>query len=246
MKVIFWIGIIGLLLFEIANVYFIMPMPGSQKMNSIDIAYFLYTWRWIFRCLSGIMIVAGLFKSKWKQKWSLIFPVGILSAITGKLKGYQLPGVFSTQTSLGEWLRLFPYSFVMQPDSSFITSYNTTTKYESGKSKSKLTGTDSLSWKDKSWVIGIKVNKEKKAYDWNRLKREHIIHDEINNIPVLIILAPDSKSFFAFERPYASSQFYLSNNTMISKCTIRYNGILHQLNCIFGLLKSNSNKYYYA
>jgi hypothetical protein len=47
MKKLFWFGLIGLLLFEIANVYFIMPMPGSQQMNSIDLAYFLYKWRWI-------------------------------------------------------------------------------------------------------------------------------------------------------------------------------------------------------
>ncbi len=49
MKKLFWIGLIGLLLFEIANVYFIMPMPGSQQMNSIDLAYFLYKWRWAFQ-----------------------------------------------------------------------------------------------------------------------------------------------------------------------------------------------------
>ena len=58
----------------------------------------------------------------------------------------------------------------MQADPAFIDSYDTTMKYESGKSKSTLTGTDSLSWKDKSWVIGVKAGKERKAYDWNKLK----------------------------------------------------------------------------
>ena len=43
MKKFFWLGLIGLLVFEVSNVYFIMPMPGSQEMNSIDVAYFLYT-----------------------------------------------------------------------------------------------------------------------------------------------------------------------------------------------------------
>ena len=41
MKKLFYIGLIGLGLFEILKVYFIMPMPGSQQMESIDIAYFL-------------------------------------------------------------------------------------------------------------------------------------------------------------------------------------------------------------
>ena len=42
MKKIFYIGVLGFGLFEILNVYFIMPMPGSQQMNSIDLAYFLH------------------------------------------------------------------------------------------------------------------------------------------------------------------------------------------------------------
>jgi hypothetical protein len=60
MKKIFYIGILGFILFEIANVYFIMPMPGSQEMNSIDVAYFLYGWRWLFRGLFLGMIILGL------------------------------------------------------------------------------------------------------------------------------------------------------------------------------------------
>ena len=60
MKTLFWLGLLGLFLFEIANVYFIMPMPGSQQMNSIDLAYFLYSWRWAFRAIFLLMLVVGL------------------------------------------------------------------------------------------------------------------------------------------------------------------------------------------
>jgi hypothetical protein len=339
MKKLFWLGLIGLLLFEIANVYFIMPMPGSQKMNSIDAAYFLYKWRWVFRVIFGLMIIIGLFKASWHRrwKWLLILPIGILAAviyianfkmaadamfkqpkqlllvsadknkvdsnrlvigisingeakaypirflgyhhhiqdtvggkalmvtyctvcrtgrvfepivngkketfrlvgmdhfnamledattkswwrqetgeaITGKLKGQQLPEVFSTQTSLAKWLLLNPNSLIMQPDSAFLKSYDTTMKYESGKSKNNLTRTDSLSWKDKSWVIGVKAGKERKAYDWNQLKKERIIHDKINHTPLLIVLANDNKSFFAFENPQENSLFTLSNDTLL-------------------------------
>ena len=338
MKKLFWFGWIGLLLFEVANVYFIMPMPGSQQMNSVDLAYFLYKWRWAFRVLFGLMIIIGLLRTKWhrKWKWALLFPIGLLlaaiymtnfvmaadhmfyqpqkvlmanaadntvdsnrliigvtnngeakaypirflgyhhqvqdtiggkpvivtyctvcrtgrvfepvvngkhekfrlvgmdhfnamfedettkswwrqvngEAITGKLKGHQLPEVFSTQTSLANWLKLNPGSLIMQPDPAFIASYDTTLKYESGKSKSTLTGTDSLSWKDKSWVIGVKLGEEKKAYDWIDLKKQRIIHDKIGDIPVLLVLANDDKSFFAFERP-ANSSFTLNNDTLI-------------------------------
>jgi hypothetical protein len=338
MKKIFFLGLTGLLLFEIANVYFIMPMPGSQKINSIDAAYFLYTWRWLFRILFGLMIIIGLFKSNWTRKWLLLIPIVLVAfivyeanfvmaadhmfyqpkkllmvnaasnkvdsqrlvigvvlngdakaypirylgfhhqvqdtvggkpliityctvcrtgrvfepivkgkyekfrlvgmdhfnamfedattgswwrqvtgkAIAGKLKGEKLPEVLSKQTSLAEWLRLYPNSLVMQTDSSYIASYDTTLKYESGKSKSELTGTDSLSWKDKSWVIGIKAGDKRKAYDWNQLKTKRLIHDTIGNTPILLVLANDDKSFFAFQRPNTNSSFTLSNDTLTS------------------------------
>jgi hypothetical protein len=338
MKKIFWSGFIGLFLFEVANVYFIMPMPGSQQMNSIDLAYFLYKWRWIFRALFGLMIVIGLMRATWhrKWKWALIFPLAILGiaiymtnfvmaadhmfyqprkvlmanatenkvdtarlvigvnyngeakaypirflgyhhqvqdtiggkpiivtyctvcrtgrvyeplvngkheqfrlvgmdhfnamfedvttkswwrqvngeAIAGKLKGQQLPEVYSTQTSLAHWLQLNPGSLIMQVDSSFIASYDTTMKYESGKSRNKLTGTDSLSWKNKSWVVGVKSGKERKAFDWIRLKQERIILDQLNNSPIAVVLGKDDKSFFAFELPSATKPD-LQNDTII-------------------------------
>ena len=78
MKTVFWLGLLGLIFFEIANVYFIMPMPGSQQMNSIDLAYFLYRWRWLFRGLFLAMIIIGLFRSQWKRKWLLMLPAIIL------------------------------------------------------------------------------------------------------------------------------------------------------------------------
>jgi hypothetical protein len=339
MKKLFWFGFSGLLLFEIANVYFIMPMPGSQQMNSIDLAYFLYSWRWAFRILFVLMIVVGLSGSHWKRKWLLIIPIGIIAAviyllnfkmaadhmfyqpkkllmvnaaanevdsgrlvigvtlngeakaypirflgyhhqvqdtiggkpvivtyctvcrtgrvfepivegkyekfrlvgmdhfnamfedettkswwrqvtgeaITGKLKGEQLPQVFSAQTSLAEWLRLNPHSLIMQADSAFIQSYDTTGNYETGKSKTKLTGTDSLSWKDKSWVIGVKAGKERKAYDWNELKSKRLIADNIGQTPILIVLAEDNKSFFAFERPDYINAFFIHRDTLLYK-----------------------------
>jgi hypothetical protein len=146
-------------------------------------------------------------KSWWRQVTG--------EAITGKLKGQQLPQVFSTQTSLAQWLRLNPNSYIMQADSVFIKSFDTTGNFEAGKSKNKLTGTDSLSWKNKSWVIGIKVGTAKKAYDWNELKAKKIIHDEIENTPLLLVLANDNKSFFALERPSKNSMFNLNNDTLV-------------------------------
>jgi hypothetical protein len=337
MKKIFYSGLIGLLLFEAANVYFIMPMPGSQKMNSIDVAYFLYQWRWVFRIFFTVLLLAGLFKTKWKRRWTIAIPIMIVGAaiymtnfvmaadhmfyqpkkilmadaaantvdtnrlvigivnngeakaypirflgyhhqvqdsiggkpvmvtyctvcrtgrvyeplvngvpeqfrlvgmdhfnamfedattqswwrqvtgeaITGKLKGQTLPEFFSTQTSLAAWLHLYPKSLIMQEDPAFKNEYDSTLKYESGKSKSSLTGTDSLSWKNKSWVIGVKAGNAKKAYDWNKLKAERIINDTLGGKNIVVVLADDDKSFFAFERPAANAIFSLQHDTLL-------------------------------
>ena len=55
MRRLFALGVTGLLLTELANVYFIMPMPGSQQMRSIDAAYAVYRWRWELRAIFGVM-----------------------------------------------------------------------------------------------------------------------------------------------------------------------------------------------
>ena len=81
MKKLFYFGILGFILFEIANVYFIMPLPGSQEINSIDLAYFLYAWRWVFRSVFGLMVVLGLrfafSSSKWLSTLSIITLLGV-------------------------------------------------------------------------------------------------------------------------------------------------------------------------
>ncbi len=79
MKKLFYLGVLGLLLFEIANVYFIMPIPGSQDMNSIDLAYFLHTCRWIFRLAFVTMIIAGFKKAFQASKiFSILFLIVLI------------------------------------------------------------------------------------------------------------------------------------------------------------------------
>lgn len=83
MKKLFYIGIVCFILFEIAHVYYIMPMPGgSQEINSIDAAYFLNTWRWVFRCIFGLMVILGL-KSAFSSKkwWSIVSIIALLGIV---------------------------------------------------------------------------------------------------------------------------------------------------------------------
>ncbi len=83
MKKLFYFGLAGLALFEITRVYFIMPMPGSQRMESLDAAYFLHVWRWVFRAVFLLMIVAGCRAAiRVRHKWLPALPVlGVGAAV---------------------------------------------------------------------------------------------------------------------------------------------------------------------
>ena len=328
MKKLFYLGVISLALFEFFNVYFIMLMLGSQRMNSISLAYFLYSYRWLFRISFGLFFLAGAKpafaqKPKWIPAVVLIASVAIIyffnfvmsadhmflqpqhvlfrdkstnqlsdstlvvsienngqvkaypirfilyhhqvqdtiggkpvivtycnvchtgrvyepmvngksekfrlvgmdhfnamfedattkswwrqvngEAIAGLLKGEVLPEIESTQMTVKKLFDLYPHAIVMQGDQASNSRYDTLGKFEKGKSKSSLTRTDSRSWQDKSWVIGIDINGKSKAYDWNQLKKVRIINDQIGQQAIVLFLSKDGQSFTAFERPDAET-----------------------------------------
>lgn len=83
MKRRYYFGLLGLLVFEIANVYFIMPMPGmSQEINSLDVAYFLYNWRWVFRMAFGLLIFSGVKSAFSSTVWlALVASLGTVALV---------------------------------------------------------------------------------------------------------------------------------------------------------------------
>jgi hypothetical protein len=339
MKKLFYLGVIGIILYEIAKVYFIMPMPGSQRMNSIDAAYLLHVWRWEFRIILWALILIGsLSVFKGKRKWipavfvllaigltyatnyemaadtmfyqpdtvlmndsasnkvglerlvigtqingeAKAYPIQYIGyhhqvrdtlggqpimvtyctvcrtgrifeptidrkpesfrlvgmdhfnamfedegtgswwrqangeAIAGPLKGKMLPELPSTQTSLSEWLKLHPNSKIMQPDPVYQAKYDSMSRYESGRGRSELTKTDTTAWRDKSWIVGVQVKGKSKAFDWQRLKRERVVNDRIGEVPVVVVIAPDNQSFFAFQRDADHQEFSIKSDTLIT------------------------------
>jgi hypothetical protein len=80
MKKFFYIGCIGLLIFEVLRCFLIMPFPGSQDMESVSIAYSLHTYRWFFRIVFTLLIIYGFRESfGGRIKWLS----GIVLLITG-------------------------------------------------------------------------------------------------------------------------------------------------------------------
>ena len=146
-------------------------------------------------------------------------------AIAGELKGKTLNELQSVQTTLQEWIKLYPATKIMQLDNNFTAEYDNTYKYEDGQSKSPLTGTDSLSWKNKSWVVGIKSNGNNKVIDWNELKQKHLIQTKVGNTNAFVILAKDDKSFFAYENPLGNDVSLTDDTVLISNKKYKVNGI---------------------
>ncbi|HEX6223187.1 MAG TPA: DUF3179 domain-containing (seleno)protein [Chryseolinea sp.] len=339
MKKLFYIGLLGLGLFEILKVYFIMPMPGSQRMESIDIAYFLHTYRWYLRVLFGVMIILGTVKAFGiKQRWIPLIPllavgyivynfnfkmtadhmflqpdklsfkkrsenilgdsslvIGVAhngeakaypvryiayhhqvrdtvggkpvmvtycnvcrtgrvfepvvngdtenfrlvgmdhfnamfedsstktwwrqatgEAVAGPLKGSVLPEIESVQVSASKFFWMYPFGVMMDPDETSTRYYDSLARFERGKSRGELTRTDSVSWKDKSWVIGIQLGDESKAYDWIELKDKKIVNDKIADVPIIVVISEDGQSFAAFQRPSESDTFSIRNDTLRS------------------------------
>ncbi len=80
----FYGGLAGLALYEILNVYFIMPFPGSQEIDSLNSAYFLHTHRWIFRAFFGILAVAGSAGAlSARRRWIPVVALAVTAGIAG-------------------------------------------------------------------------------------------------------------------------------------------------------------------
>jgi hypothetical protein len=340
MKKLFYFGLLGLAILEILKVYLIMPMPGSQRMDSIDIAYFIHTYRWYFRGIFTLMIIVGGLQAFNVRRWWLpIIPalfvgvivyyfnfemtaekiflepqkklsfrsrtgnilgdtalvIGVINngqakaypvryiayhhqvrdtvggkqvmvtyctvcrtgrvfeplvngvhedfrlvgmdhfnamfedastkswwrqatgeAVAGPLTGSVLPELESIQLSANKFFWLYPFGVIMDADEPSIASYDSLARYERGKSKGDLTKRDTLSWKDKSWVVGVQHGTGTKAYDWNKLVEERIINDNINDTPIVLALSDDEQSFIVFRRPSHSEIFSIQNDTLRS------------------------------
>ena len=340
-RTLFIVGVAALITFELANVWFIMPLPGSQRMRSLDVAYGLYGLRWLVRIACGALIVAGapaLWRGGGRARWGVPAALAVAAAVTyavnfrmaadhmflqpttlalepasrnkvaldrlvvgivigeearayplqfigyhhqvrdtvagahvlvsyctvcrtgrvfipevagrleefrlvgmdqfnamfedrttrswwrqangeavaGALKGAALPEIPSVQVTLAQWLALNPQSLVMQGDPAFADEYAKDYAYERGTSRKRLTGTDTLSWRDKSWVVGVSANGRSKAYDWNRLERERVVNDAVGGTPIVLVLGSDSASYFAFERPDSATRFTLRGDSLVS------------------------------
>jgi Ca2+/Na+ antiporter len=328
-----FLGVLILLGFEIASIYYIMPFPGSQREESIDLAYFLVTHRLYFRLAGFLLLAYPIFKfvtkgtthrvllvalvllylmvfyqvnyrmradAMFKQPRTITllnpqankveesklvvgllinqqaraYPIEVIGyhhqvrdtvggeqvmityctvcrtgrvfkpkvngelenfrlvgmdhfnamfednrtkswwrqangeAIAGPLKGTTLEELPSEQMTLKAWIERYPTTLILQPDSIFKDAYAELEKFDEGTTESSLERRDSLSWQEKSWVVGVEQGAISKAYDWNELLQQKVINDLVGETPVLVALQPDSISFHVWNRDSLSFEVY--------------------------------------
>jgi hypothetical protein len=120
--------------------------------------------------------------------------------------------------SLAAWRQQYPQTQVLQADSTFKEQLKGMRTYDEGRGGA-LTGRDSLSWKEKSWVIGIQIGTQARAYDWNDLVRVRVINDTLARVPIVIELAGDSVSFHAYRRDLLDFQYDTVLHTPVDVAT---------------------------
>lgn len=114
--------------------------------------------------------------------------------IAGERKGQKLFLLDAEQISLGEWIRKYPNGRIMLPDPKHVADYSDD-KFEKGTSSSTLVGTDTTSWGDKSWVIGVERGGQYRAYDWKTLVRDRIIHDTLAGENIVITIDAENINY---------------------------------------------------
>jgi hypothetical protein len=119
-------------------------------------------------------------------------------AVIGSRKGDKLRELPSVQMSLRAWLEQHPASLIMQPDTLFTQGYDDLKLYDEGTIESSLEKRDSLSWKNKSWIVGVQSDEHVRAYDWNDLVERRVLNDTLAGTALIVTLENDSTSFHVY------------------------------------------------
>jgi len=137
-------------------------------------------------------------------------------AIAGPLQGKMLAEIPSEQMRLDTWIHRHPNTRIMQADSAFKEQYEGLENYDEGKGQSALTRADSLSWQDKSWIVGVQLGRDARAYDWNDLLAHRVFNDTLGGTALVVAIESDSASFHVWQRD-DSLRFTFDSSTSLLK-----------------------------
>jgi len=165
-------GILVLFATEILRVYFIMPFPGSQHANTIDLAYFIDSHRIGLRLLGAVIVAWALY--------SIQNPVR--QHATPQAAGWGLrkkrspwPKIVLAFVAILYALVFYYFNFRFEADKMF----------KQPGTKTFATAAANTISPDRL-VIGVVIDHQARAYPIQLIGYHHQVRDTIGNTPVMI------------------------------------------------------------
>ncbi|HET6253456.1 MAG TPA: DUF3179 domain-containing (seleno)protein [Puia sp.] len=159
------IGILILFATEILRVYFIMPFPGSQRSNTIDLAYFIDRNRLWLRIAGWILVGYAL----------LIHPAE-------RGNPYATPRKKSSWPAIGLFVVAVLYAAVFY----FLNYRAEADKMFHQPQQLSFADTTTNKIAPQRLVIGVAINNEAKAYPIQLIGYHHQVRDTVGHTPIMV------------------------------------------------------------
>jgi hypothetical protein len=122
-------------------------------------------------------------------------------AVSGPLKGKKLEPILYDDVSFAVWTRENPNGRVLVPDDSAPwKQFSENWEEETGKYPSIVKLEGEQPFEPRTIILGLKVNGRSKAYSLEKVRASAPIVDELDGVPVLLLVADDGRSVRAFDR----------------------------------------------
>jgi hypothetical protein len=141
-------------------------------------------------------------------------------AIQGPLKGERLKPIYHDELTFALWKQEQPNGRVLRPDEKIAQAG----KYAPANWEQRMLRvpvTSSVApdnvLEQRALVVGVRVNNVAKAYPLEALRKQELILDELDGIPVFIVIGDDGRSVRAFERTVDGRklEFFLKPNANV-------------------------------
>ena len=159
------LGFLILFATEILRVYFIMPFPGSQRSNSIDLAYFIDRNRLWLRIAGFVLVGYAL----------LIYPTKRRNPYTTPRRTSNWPGIMLFIVAALYAVVFYYFNYRFEADIMFHQPH--TLAYADRTNHSL---------NEKRLVIGLVVNNQAKAYPIQLIGYHHQVRDTLGNTPIMV------------------------------------------------------------
>ena len=138
-------------------------------------------------------------------------------AIQGPMKGQRLKPVYHDELTFALWKQEQPNGRVLRPDENIAQAGKyAPANWEQRMSQVPVTSSvvpDKV-LDQRALVVGVRVNTVAKAYPLEALRQQNLILDELDGVPIFLVIGEDKQSVRAFERTVDGRklEFFLKPN----------------------------------